>query len=272
LQILLAEDNEINQKMTRVLLVRQGYEVQLAGNGLEAIEAVRSKKFDLIFMDVQMPEMDGLEAAQKIREMEGETRQIPIIAMTAHALQGDRQRCMDAGMDDYVSKPLDPRKVFQAIERWTSPDIRGVIAETKLEERLRPLEQLESDARQVSAEPQPDVVLDVESALIRFSNDRDFYVNLLDDFVLSLEVRVNEMKAALESADAQALSYLAHNMKGVSANFSAVQLARLATAMDDCCRVADLETAGRLMLDVETAADMLRARIIELKQDEEQAE
>ncbi|MBE0699327.1 MAG: response regulator, partial [Anaerolineaceae bacterium] len=122
MRILLAEDNEINQKMTRTMLTRMGHIVDLAGNGSEAVDAVKKANYDLVFMDVQMPEMDGFEAAQTIRQLEAsgvlKTAHMPIVAMTAHALHGDRQRCMDAGMDDYVSKPLDPRKVFQAIDHW----------------------------------------------------------------------------------------------------------------------------------------------------------
>ncbi|MEN4099714.1 MAG: response regulator, partial [Anaerolineaceae bacterium] len=109
LHILLAEDNEINQKMAKALLNRQGYQVDLVSNGFEAVKATRCTRYDLIFMDVQMPEMDGLEAAQQIRLLEGDQRHTPIIAMTAYAMPGDRQKCLDAGMDDYISKPLDPR-------------------------------------------------------------------------------------------------------------------------------------------------------------------
>jgi two-component system, sensor histidine kinase and response regulator len=278
LRILLAEDNEINQKMTRVLLMRQGHSVDLAGNGAAAVEAVKQSQYDLIFMDVQMPEMDGFEAAQTIRKLEADGvikgPHVPIVAMTAHALHGDRQRCMDAGMDDYVSKPLDPRKVFQAIERWsdqsstrlTTGELRSV------EDRLIGLaattsdvpEKIEPPAEENASASDENVVLDVESALIRFGEDRDFYYNLLSDFLRSLPARIDEMRDALKSGDASALSYLAHNMKGVSANFGAMRLAHLSAEMDSVCRENNLNAAVNFMAETEIAASELESRITEL--------
>jgi PAS domain S-box-containing protein len=270
LKILLAEDNEINQKMTCALLTRQGYQVDLAANGAEAVAEVERKTYDLIFMDVQMPEMDGFEAAQTIRKMEGEARHTPIIAMTAHALHGDRQRCMDAGMDDYVSKPLDPRKVFQAIERWTQNAARtSSNNEAHLDEPqdvgdqpdvAQPYDNLHDKAQ----DDKIDTPLDVENALNRFSDDRDFYYNLLGDFVRSLPVRLAEMRTALESGNSQSLSYLAHNLKGVSANFSALQLAGLSASLDERCRAGDLDGARSIMSAVEAAAGRLEAQADEL--------
>ena len=262
LRILLAEDNEINQKMTRVLLTRQGYAVDLASNGKEAVDAAQRGDYDLIFMDVQMPEMDGFEAAQEIRRLEDGQSHTPIIAMTAHALHGDRQRCMDAGMDDYVSKPLDPRKVFQAIERWADTGQRAHARDGEIQEDLA-LESYQNIGKQ-------DIILDVEKALVRFSNDQDFYYNLLGDFLRSLPDRLVEMKSALESGDTQSLSYLAHNLKGVSANFNALQVFHLAVEIDASCQAGNLEVARDRMADLETAIERLRVHVLELtgKQEE----
>ena len=264
LHILLVEDNEINQKMTRALLTRQGYSVDLAGNGIEAVEAAKKGDYDLIFMDVQMPEMDGFEAAQSIRALEGEQSHTPIVAMTAHALHGDRQRCIDAGMDDYISKPLDPRKVFQAIERWAEAqdnerregafEVTGVELES---EEVQSVETQTAIKETVLTENGSNLPLNIESALIRFSNDRNFYYNLLEEFLHSLPERLGEMRAALESEDAQSLSNLAHNLKGVAANFSALQIARLSAEIDVSCRSGDLGSARGLMAEAELAAERL---------------
>jgi HPt (histidine-containing phosphotransfer) domain-containing protein len=199
---------------------------------------------------------------------------------------------MDAGMDDYVSKPLDPRKVFQAIERWA--DCGPAAAEASVAEAAvgevavaeaavgeAPVAEAsvaeapaaEESGAQASAaansgeetglqetgelEANENVPLDVESALNRFSEDRIFYYNLLGDFLHSLPSRLAEMKMALASGDTQSLSYLAHNLKGVSANFSALQLARLSTDMDTVCREGDLEAAKNLFVEVEAAAERL---------------
>jgi signal transduction histidine kinase/DNA-binding response OmpR family regulator len=113
-EILLAEDNLVNQKLTRVLLEKAGYRVTTVMNGIDAFEQVRSKSYDLVLMDVQMPDMDGYEAIQKIRQWETtmRRRRVPVVALTAHAMDGDRDRCLSAGMDDYVSKPLDKGQLF----------------------------------------------------------------------------------------------------------------------------------------------------------------
>ncbi|MBN2170894.1 MAG: response regulator [Candidatus Krumholzibacteriota bacterium] len=121
-KILLAEDNPVNQILAIRLLEKQGHEVQVVANGAEAIAALERERFDLVLMDVQMPEMDGLEATLRIREPDAKVldREIPIIALTAHAMKGDRERCINAGMDDYVAKPLHAKSLFAAIELWTA--------------------------------------------------------------------------------------------------------------------------------------------------------
>jgi len=116
LQILLAEDNPVNQRVTAGILRKRGHEVVIANNGREAVQAAESRRFDLILMDVQMPEMDGLEATAVIRKREGiRMTTMPIIALTARAMSGDREICLDAGMDGYVSKPIQPQELLATI-------------------------------------------------------------------------------------------------------------------------------------------------------------
>ena len=116
--ILLAEDNPVNQKLAKIMLTKAGYQVEVANNGREAVEKFSKspEDFDLIFMDVQMPEMDGMEATQTIRNKGFDT--IPIVAMTAHAMKGDREKCLEAGMDDYTTKPIKREIVFGILEKW----------------------------------------------------------------------------------------------------------------------------------------------------------
>ena len=117
LHILLAEDGLVNQRVARGLLEKRGHEVVVANNGREAVAAIEREAFDLVLMDVQMPEMDGFEATAAIRDKERTTgRHLPIVAMTAHALKGDRERCIEAGMDAYLSKPIQPKNLFEIIE------------------------------------------------------------------------------------------------------------------------------------------------------------
>jgi CheY-like chemotaxis protein len=115
LRILVVEDNQVNQLLATVLLTKAGHRIDIAANGLEALDAVSSRPYDLILMDVQMPEMDGIEATRRIRAMAGAARNIPIIAMTANAMKGDRERLLTVGMNDYVSKPIDKGQLFLAI-------------------------------------------------------------------------------------------------------------------------------------------------------------
>jgi two-component system sensor histidine kinase/response regulator len=116
--ILLAEDNVINQKLAVRILEQRGHKVTVANNGREALEALDKAEFDVVLMDVQMPEMDGFQATAALRARERETkRHLPVVAMTAHAMAGDREKCLMAGMDDYVAKPLKPVDLFQTLER-----------------------------------------------------------------------------------------------------------------------------------------------------------
>jgi two-component system, sensor histidine kinase and response regulator len=225
--------------------------------------------------------------------------------MTAHALNGDRQRCMDAGMDDYVSKPLDPRKVFQAIERWAGADSSEPRDEAPIqqEEPVRKVESLQKEApvqketparrekpihkeqplNTAAAPVQPraaqklpqavasapghideDQPLDIASAMDRFGGDQAFYINLLEDFLQSVPGRLSAMWAAMNKGDAKEIAYHAHNLKGVSANFGARQLARLAAVLDDRAREEDLLAARRMLLAVEAASERLRGIVNEL--------
>ncbi len=217
-RILVVEDNSLNQKMINILLTRQEHIVELASSGMEAVKAFQSEKFDIIFMDVQMPGMDGLEACLRIREMEGAERHTPIIAMTAYVMQGDVQKCLDAGMDDFIPKPIDPNLVFRMIENWT-------------DQSRHPVQLVKQDHTPAS-KSQPSLVLDVDQALPRFSGDLEHYSRLLEEFSRELPERMANLRAVLDSADWQWLADQAHNMKGLAANFGAMQLSELAFQLD----------------------------------------
>jgi two-component system, sensor histidine kinase and response regulator len=121
LNILLAEDNAVNQMVMQRLLGKRGHRVVVAGNGRMAVEMCNAERFDLIFMDVQMPEMDGLQATREIRRQEGKGKRTPIVALTAHAMSGDRERCLQAGMDNYITKPVNPKELDEMLEQYSAP-------------------------------------------------------------------------------------------------------------------------------------------------------
>ena len=126
LRILVAEDNQVNQQVATGLITKLGHRVDIAANGREAVEAICNLPYDLILMDVQMPEMDGFEATAAIRRLNGGRADVPIIAMTANAMEGDPQKCLAAGMDDYIAKPVDRRKLANAIGYWSARRSGGV--------------------------------------------------------------------------------------------------------------------------------------------------
>jgi PAS domain S-box-containing protein len=298
-RILLAEDNPINQKLAVVLLQKAGYSVDAVENGVQALEKVQSNQYNVVLMDVQMPEMDGLEATQKIRTWEKETgKHIPIIAMTAHAMQGDRERCLEAGMDDYVTKPLEPKVFFSALDRWLqSTELAGEVVESAqdysshedafsmdMDDGLfgesappAPPEKKEpSPARasrpgasvdetqgrlapvlQTASTPNTSPV-DFESALARFGGDRDFMMTMFKQYKEQLNERVNEIHLALNDRDANRLARLAHNLKGVSLNFSADRLADITLHLEEICKREDLTDAPRLVAQLEVEANRVQ--------------
>ncbi len=121
LKILLVEDNQVNQLVAKTMLASQGYAIDVVENGALGVEAVANGDYDVVLMDIQMPVMNGVEATKKIRALEDHRNAIPIIAVTAHAMQGDREQYLAAGMNDYVSKPINPASLIEAIRRWSAP-------------------------------------------------------------------------------------------------------------------------------------------------------
>ena len=139
LRILVVEDNKVNQLVACAILDTAGHRADVAGNGIEALQALNSRPYDLVLMDMQMPEMDGIEATSEIRKLPSEVAQIPIIAMTANAMKGDREKCIQAGMNDYVAKPVDAAQLLDRIAYWAGGDedvALGGGATAALEDRL----------------------------------------------------------------------------------------------------------------------------------------
>ena len=284
-RILLAEDNPINQKLAVVLLQKAGYSVDAVENGAQALEKVQSNQYNVVLMDVQMPEMDGLEATQKIREWERETgRHIPIIAMTAHAMQGDRERCLEAGMDDYVTKPLEPKVFFSALDRWlqVADPVRDSVESTQdysshedafsmdmdaglfgeAESSTPPKKKETASVIQMTSSQNASPV-DFESALVRFSGDRDFMMTMFRQYKEQLDDRVHEIHSALREQDANRLALLAHNLKGVSLNFSANTLGDITLHLEEICKREDLTDAPALVAQLETEAHRVQEYLSE---------
>ena len=271
--ILLAEDNPINQKLAIILLQKAGFSVDAVENGRLAFEKLKNTFYNAVLMDVQMPDMDGFDATRRIREWEKtQGRHIPIIAMTAHALKGDRELCLEAGMDDYITKPLDPRALFAALDHWTLPqensnnlssvetnhedyaDIpanqsvmvddseEGLFGESSVEEPLK----IESGPIVPDFPPEDESPMDVDGALPRFFNERSFFLEMVHDLVLSIPTRMQEIQTALDTNNVMDLYRHAHNLKGITSNFSAGPVSKLAAELEALGKSGDISDAPNL--------------------------
>lgn len=243
--ILLAEDNPVNQKLAVVMLQKAGYRVDVVENGLQAIDAWCSKPYRLILMDVQMPEMDGLEATHFIREHEATGQHIPIIAMTAHAMSGDRDRCLAAGMDDYLSKPLEREDVLETVEKWLSkspPAAQGSVS-------AKP----EAETTLVKEEP-----IDIEAAMPRFGGDHAFFLELLSEFVENMDERIKLFRSALERGETKELTRMAHNLKGAASNFNAHPLTNYASELELQAKSGNMTMAKEYIEKIQEEAPRLR--------------
>lgn len=233
LRVLLAEDNLINQKLTLRILEQQGHDVTVVTNGQEALAAYDPDAFDLVLMDVQMPLMDGYEATARIREREAQTNtHMPIIALTARAMQGDRERCLDAGMDDYISKPMRKQKVQEVIQR-NGPYRRPDEAESV---------EAGSGEATPSTEDRPPA-LDWDVLLDRFGGDWSFIDEVTALFVEERAVQTERIEAAIEAGDAEALQHAAHTLKGAAANLHAEPTREAALRLETIGASGDLSSA-----------------------------
>jgi len=234
--ILLAEDNLINQQIAVTILERAGYRVDVVTNGLAAMEAVRRKPYQIVLMDVQMPELDGLEATRRIRADLGLTT-LPIIAMTANAMDGDRRRCIDAGMDDYISKPIDPKLLVLMVERCARAD--ELLPDSI---RLDPL---------VETTP---IVDEEHIANIRDILPADRLMSLIRFYIEGADQRIHHMNSLFDSGDLKGLRQEAHDIIGTAGNLGARRLQMLGVELQEACKDGDLTEVGRVMTKITKAS------------------
>jgi two-component system, sensor histidine kinase and response regulator len=235
LKILLAEDNVVNQQVAVGLLTRRGHSITVASNGREAVDALTREPFDLVLMDLQMPEMGGIEATTAIR-----ARELPlglhtrIVAMTAHAMTGDRERCLAAGMDGYLAKPIDPKALFA------------------LAEQEEPLQ-----AAHAVVSP-----LDRVSALERLGGDEQLYEKVVTLFLEDCPARLAAIKSAVDDQHGERIRTTAHALKGAAGNLSAHGLYAAASTMERIGAEMRLEAASaawrQLSAEASCLMDVLR--------------
>jgi two-component system sensor histidine kinase/response regulator len=239
LKILLVEDNQVNQKVAVNLLAKRGHEVAVANNGKEALAQLKQNKYELVLMDVQMPEMDGFEATEIIRQNEKRAGlHQPIIAMTAHAMKGDRERCFQAGMDGYVTKPIQARELFNTIDQ-----IMGAHQEKPKETTM--------------VDTKSEHFFNKNAALDRVDGDWDLLKELIALFLEDYPELLRQIRDAVQAGDAQALQHSAHTLKGSVGNFCAKSAFDAAYKLEVIGRKQDLSEAGSALETLEKELELL---------------
>jgi two-component system, sensor histidine kinase and response regulator len=237
-RVLLAEDNRVSQRVALSLLQKMGLRADAVANGAEALAALDRTPYDLVLMDVEMPEMDGLEATAAVRDRERSgDRRIPIIAMTAHDRQEDRERCLAAGMDDYVSKPIDRRLLEEVLSRW-APRHEAPTTTRTMQEEPGPASR---PAEAVEAPRSPDLEADRLEDVC--GHDSRLEREVVQMYLESTRDALARMRAAIDEGDATALRSLAHGLKGGSRTLGAAAVGELAHEIEGLAETSDFPSA-----------------------------
>jgi PAS domain S-box-containing protein len=248
-RILLAEDNIVNQKVAQSMLKKLGFRTDTVANGAEAVKALEMIPYDLVLMDVQMPEMDGLAATRLIRYSGSAVlnKDVPIIAMTAHAMKGDRERFIESGMDDYISKPVSMEALKRVLDKWL---------ETIQRERHEGiLSHSDKDA------PAKLLLFDKEALFERIMGDEDLARRLIAIFLKDMPKHVYELRETIEKGEISGVSAYAHKIKGASANLGGMALSDVASRMEKAGNMSKLEDIAAIMLELEKQYDLLAEQL-----------
>jgi CheY-like chemotaxis protein/HPt (histidine-containing phosphotransfer) domain-containing protein len=250
-RILVAEDNIVNQKVAVCQLEQLGYRADVVANGLEAVDAVSRIRYALVLMDCQMPEMDGIEATAMIRKREGEqaSRRLPIIAMTANAMQGDREKCLDAGMDDYLAKPVKLEHLEAMLARW-------IPGQSIPNEQTEPLS---SDTREPGHECVDSAVL---ADLRQLDSSCGLLSTLITHFLEDVPTRLATLQDAFQQGDAGALARVAHELNGASGNLGVRKMRQLCIELQALGKAKDLGKAGALLAQLVSEFELVRQRLM----------
>ncbi|MUL38497.1 response regulator [Gloeocapsopsis dulcis] len=234
LRILLAEDNVVNQKVALLNLQRMGYRADVAGNGLEVLQALRRQPYDVVLMDVQMPEMDGLTATRHIRQEWSQSQRPWIIAMTANAMQGDCEECINAGMDDYLSKPIRVEEMFQSLSNCQTSSFQGSAIDTKALQSLRDM----------AGENAPEMLVEV-----------------IDSYLEDAPKLLHAISTAIAQGDAAALRQATHTLNSTSATLGATTLSKFCKELEVTGRAGTIEGASEKLPQLAAESERVKAAL-----------
>lgn len=257
LSILVAEDTPANQKVITRILTKRGHAVEIAHNGREAVDRTAHSPYDLVIMDVQMPTMDGLQATGAIRQREEASGEhLPIVAMTAHAMRGDKEKCLDAGMDYYLSKPIDADKLIRVVEAFGSGEIAGDIEAAS-----------EPDEPEVVETPvpktgvaKPEQVWDPDAALKRLGDDEELLSDMIGYFEEDSDELLRAINTSLNAKNPEEVARAAHSLKGLCSNFEA-DAARIALEIQETAESGDLTYAQNQVSRLQEQVHRLREHL-----------
>jgi two-component system sensor histidine kinase/response regulator len=249
-KILLVEDNEINQQVAKEILEGADLIVSLADDGRQAVNMVKENLYDAVLMDIQMPVMDGYAATREIRNLKSEIRNVPIIAMTAHAMAGDEDKSLQAGMDGHVTKPIDPDQLFSTLQKWIQP------ADKRIPSRKADVAAAKEDVTRAPVEVReepglPDSLpgFDLAEGLGRLQGNQKLYRKLLLDFGAKYTGVAAEIRKTLDSGDFEQAHSLIHNLKGLAGNLAATTLQAAAVELEKLVKGGQKKSASRKQLD-----------------------
>jgi Amt family ammonium transporter len=268
--VLVAEDNEVNQIVVSELLTRCGWTCELVGDGQAAVERARASHFDLVLMDCQMPKMDGFQATAAIRRLEakaaaaGNPRHLPIIALTANAIQGDRERCLAAGMDEYLTKPIDPIQLVTIVETLIECSERPAGKSLRMCDGAAPPAPAASVGAPAATASRPTntsiaagtspLVLDFQALERRCGGDDKLVARVLDKFTARLDETVEALAMACRNGDFGEITSRAHALGGSAGNTGALTIAALAIELESDARAQDLAASRRVHERLRAAA------------------
>jgi len=262
-RVLVVEDNVTNQKVACGMLDKFGLRADVASDGQEALNALSQLPYDLVFMDCQMPVMDGFTATEKIRDPHSRVLDsgIPIVAMTANAMQGDRDKCIAAGMDDYIAKPVNPGKLLKALERWLSDQCYLVVEKDAgaimFEETVDTPSIDTSSAAETESESE--MIFDYQAFSERLMNDDALIRAVTEAFLGDMPAQIEQLKTQVAASDVEQVTASAHKIKGAAANVGGLAVGALALEMETAGRAGDIGPAQNKLAELEQQFDQLKA-------------